>query len=648
MGYTYWCAACGNPDIIVEDTKSGYSMGKGIVGAAVLGPVGAVAGLDGKKTTSYYCPKCGARLDHCMPDYQVTNILMLLKNPEINRSSIEKAHERFPNMMMPKGWVKTNEGTESVQEISGTDLNELKRILQTSTEANAADRVYGFFKKYGNITEKQLWKFIDELYDAKLKREYDLIQKVMSELSGSCRIRYENVNGESTAVIAMNNNEIRAWKWEEKADKIPIDSYLEFVKEQIGAGAKTVKEIEEALINKEPDINEDNPSTSRSIAKRACSKIANQDVFVDFDGNNIKIRSTKRTEDDLRFDIEEKWNESSIAKEYIHAIREIAPVLKLKSRISLQEIKEKVRTQPGPKISVVLNELTDRGLCIKTTTEEAVFYALTSEALEWSTKEFENWMLSVRRSSFVGEETKAFALDRIREHSGQSFWSIMNDQTSNSRNTEKLYECFMILELERNARRTEKPKEYIWEYIDKYAEARKELEERKQKARKELIEEKQRLEQNLEKIKKEYEKKIPEWEEKAKKARSKVFDGSELMARVSELESTKTTLEKKLSSLGLFSFKEKKQVNQEITECVKNLKDAQGRLDTAQEAFNQSVEYEISSCQENIESANNEIAVKTRRVQVIEDKIKYLDDEKQVESISDLEAILTTGKPARN
>lgn len=58
--------------------------------------------------------------------------------------------------------------------------------------------------------------------------------------------------------------------------------------------------------------------------------------------------------------------------------------------------------------------------------------------------------------------------------------------------------------------------------------------------------------------------------------------------------------------------------------------------------------FPISSCQENIESANNEIAVKTQRVQVIEDKIKYLDDEKQVESISDLEAILTTGKPARN
>ena len=22
-----------------------------------------------------FCPKCGARLDHCMPDYQVNNIL---------------------------------------------------------------------------------------------------------------------------------------------------------------------------------------------------------------------------------------------------------------------------------------------------------------------------------------------------------------------------------------------------------------------------------------------------------------------------------------------------------------------------------------------------------------------------------------------
>ena len=55
-------------------TESGYSFGKGLLGTAVFGPVGAVAGINGKKTkssgylvkegedlykVSAQCPKCG-------------------------------------------------------------------------------------------------------------------------------------------------------------------------------------------------------------------------------------------------------------------------------------------------------------------------------------------------------------------------------------------------------------------------------------------------------------------------------------------------------------------------------------------------------------------------------------------------------------
>ncbi len=40
---------------------SGYSLGKGILGAAVFGPIGAVAGIGGKKTkmVTYQCTGCG-------------------------------------------------------------------------------------------------------------------------------------------------------------------------------------------------------------------------------------------------------------------------------------------------------------------------------------------------------------------------------------------------------------------------------------------------------------------------------------------------------------------------------------------------------------------------------------------------------------
>lgn len=43
------------------DQSSGYSFGKGAVGTALFGPIGAVAGIGGKKThtVTYRCTGCG-------------------------------------------------------------------------------------------------------------------------------------------------------------------------------------------------------------------------------------------------------------------------------------------------------------------------------------------------------------------------------------------------------------------------------------------------------------------------------------------------------------------------------------------------------------------------------------------------------------
>jgi hypothetical protein len=43
----------------IDTRQGGYSFGKGVVGAAVFGPVGAVAGINGRKTVTYKCDKCG-------------------------------------------------------------------------------------------------------------------------------------------------------------------------------------------------------------------------------------------------------------------------------------------------------------------------------------------------------------------------------------------------------------------------------------------------------------------------------------------------------------------------------------------------------------------------------------------------------------
>lgn len=58
---------CGSKDCIPVATRKGYKTGKGIagglIGAAALGPVGAVAGLaagaNGRKAVTFKCMKCG-------------------------------------------------------------------------------------------------------------------------------------------------------------------------------------------------------------------------------------------------------------------------------------------------------------------------------------------------------------------------------------------------------------------------------------------------------------------------------------------------------------------------------------------------------------------------------------------------------------
>ncbi|MEY8392916.1 hypothetical protein AALA98_16490 [Lachnospiraceae bacterium 45-W7] len=55
------CPMCGEKIDwkLVDVTKKGFSVGKAVVGAAFLGPIGLVGGALGKKKQCYCCGKCG-------------------------------------------------------------------------------------------------------------------------------------------------------------------------------------------------------------------------------------------------------------------------------------------------------------------------------------------------------------------------------------------------------------------------------------------------------------------------------------------------------------------------------------------------------------------------------------------------------------
>ena len=60
------CPICGEKEgwVLIENGKKGFSAGKALIGGFILGPIGLVAGALGKKTSSYYCKKCGFKHDY--------------------------------------------------------------------------------------------------------------------------------------------------------------------------------------------------------------------------------------------------------------------------------------------------------------------------------------------------------------------------------------------------------------------------------------------------------------------------------------------------------------------------------------------------------------------------------------------------------
>ena len=94
----YRCAACGSPRVKADEKCEGYSITKGIVGTAIFGNVGAVAGINGKKKTYYHCPDCGTTLSYPMGRTILNVINEYISNPSANESALRSWKKNYPNI----------------------------------------------------------------------------------------------------------------------------------------------------------------------------------------------------------------------------------------------------------------------------------------------------------------------------------------------------------------------------------------------------------------------------------------------------------------------------------------------------------------------------------------------------------------------
>ena len=89
------CAACGSPRVMMDEKSEGYSLAKGILGTALIGNVGVVAGINGKKKKYYHCPDCGTTLSYPMESTVLKIINDCISNPTMLVDAVSSS--RFIN-----------------------------------------------------------------------------------------------------------------------------------------------------------------------------------------------------------------------------------------------------------------------------------------------------------------------------------------------------------------------------------------------------------------------------------------------------------------------------------------------------------------------------------------------------------------------
>lgn len=166
----YRCAACGSSRIVVDTKKEGYDIKKGLLGRALLGSGGALAGINGQTNTYYHCTECGQVLSYTMSQTQKFVIDYAFEHKELstNMEELENLKKQYPG-------IEWNE----------MDSRKARKILNSKVE---------------NITEEIVSECIDFIMKKGTTSHDELANYLASEGYGTFIIR------ESKTKIAWKEN----------------------------------------------------------------------------------------------------------------------------------------------------------------------------------------------------------------------------------------------------------------------------------------------------------------------------------------------------------------------------------------------------------------------------------------------------------
>ncbi len=119
--FLYRCASCGSDRVQLRSVNEGFSYGKAAAGVFLFGTVGAVAGMAGKETTKYFCPRCGQTLDYPMSATTAMNIDMALmkRYDPSNETTLMMYKRMYPGI----DWDSPSDAAQKVKERASINPN---------------------------------------------------------------------------------------------------------------------------------------------------------------------------------------------------------------------------------------------------------------------------------------------------------------------------------------------------------------------------------------------------------------------------------------------------------------------------------------------------------------------------------------------
>lgn len=202
------CAMCGSKNVYVDSKKEGYNLKAGVVGTALVGVPGALAGTVGNDTKYYHCRECGQTLNKPMMSIESDWIDGWLVNPKMYHDELKRMKTKYKN-------IEWGDNVSS----AGNKICVRPEFANLSPLGRWVNSIYAEMQQR-NLTlilEEQLISMIDEDDDVPVStilRHMELDGKIVRE-----RIQYSNWVRLVTDIDEMKTQSVLASEKYEKQRK---------------------------------------------------------------------------------------------------------------------------------------------------------------------------------------------------------------------------------------------------------------------------------------------------------------------------------------------------------------------------------------------------------------------------------------------